>query len=223
MSTTVSGVPSSCASNPRSATWRNGIATSRSKRRPSGGTPSSRGTSTSRSTTLRDRRRGSPCASHAAGSPPRPRGRASRRARPWHRAGVHASGLYRPAESARTHVSPRSSRRERTEWTRRVGANAVSPRSSRRERTEWRREPAGITCVRADSAPPTCVRADSAPPDLRSRRLGSGGDGDHPLGGPGEHHVQRGRPVEDSASISSGATTTIPSNSRPLVSRPVTV
>ena len=53
MSTTVSGVPSSWASKPRSATCRNGIATSRSKRRPSAGTPSSRGTSSSRSTSLR--------------------------------------------------------------------------------------------------------------------------------------------------------------------------
>ncbi len=54
MSTTVSGVPSSWASKPRSATCRNGMATSRSKRRPSGGTPSSSGTSSSRSTSERE-------------------------------------------------------------------------------------------------------------------------------------------------------------------------
>ncbi len=53
MSTTTSGVPSSCASNPRSATWRNGIASNRSAMWPSTGMPSDSGTSSSDSTTLR--------------------------------------------------------------------------------------------------------------------------------------------------------------------------
>ncbi len=45
MSTTASGVPSSWATNPRSVTWRNGTATSRSNLRPSSGMPSSSGMS----------------------------------------------------------------------------------------------------------------------------------------------------------------------------------
>src|SRR5680860_1206504 len=51
--TTVSGAPSSWASKPRSVTWRNGTASSRSNRRPSPGTPSSRGTSVRLPTSLR--------------------------------------------------------------------------------------------------------------------------------------------------------------------------
>ena len=53
MSTTTSGVPSSCASKPRSRTCRKGTASSRSAMCPSSGTPSSRGMSRSDSTTLR--------------------------------------------------------------------------------------------------------------------------------------------------------------------------
>ena len=52
-STTTSGVPSSCASNPRSATWRNGTATSRSHMPPGGGGPSSSGMSMIESATQR--------------------------------------------------------------------------------------------------------------------------------------------------------------------------
>ena len=42
-----------------------------------------------------------------------------------------------------------------------------------------------------------------------------------PLGGAGVDDVEGGRPVGDSSSISCGSTTTMPSNSRPLVSSPV--
>ena len=52
-STTTSGAPSSCTSNPRSATCRNGTASSRSAMWPCSGVPSSRGTSSSDSTTRR--------------------------------------------------------------------------------------------------------------------------------------------------------------------------
>jgi len=52
-STTTRGAPSSWVSNPRSATWRNGITNNRSAIRPLHGGPPSSGTSRNESTTRR--------------------------------------------------------------------------------------------------------------------------------------------------------------------------